>query len=291
MHLWVIVKNWVSRSSEMHSPGTKWLICRFYRSQFITNIYTVVTCQNLLGGREVWFNGWRKNECCSSVLNPVNTLLLPSGSIRQRNLLSEASFCTPSPWPGVVSAAQSPWCNTLIREPAPVALSDLTLTGTCAWIHSPSFLFVLLCCPVRPGRRPRRLCEGHLWRRRLTQAWGSCLTQKEEEMCLLLSSTGPQSLPLSVSSVCVRYNLHFPPQTTNAELFSFFTWPQTAFENTDITCENPWDVEPKGSNCGSFRTYFKRENSEVLMWNSVSFQSDCGGNYEKTLLKICGGED
>lgn len=154
-----------------------------------------------------------ENECCSSVLNPVNTLLLPSGSIRQRNLLSEASFCTPSPWPGVVSAAQSPWCNTLIREPAPAALSDLTLTGTCAWIHSPSFLFVLLCCPVRPGRRPRRLCEGHLWRRRLTQAWGSCLTPRRNVPPLELHR------PSVTPSVCVRYNLHFPPQTTNAELF------------------------------------------------------------------------
>lgn len=174
--------------------------------------------------------------------------------------------------------------HTLIREPAQVALSDLTLTGTSAWIHSPSFLFVLLCCPVRPGRRPRRLCEGHLWRRRLTQAWGSCLTPRRNVPPLELHR------PSVTPSVCVRYNLHFPPQTTNAELF-FFSLPQTAFENTDVTCENPWDVEPKGSNCGSFRTYFKRENSEVLMWNSVSFQSDCGGNYEKTLLKICGGED
>ena len=34
-----------------------------------------------------------------------------------------------------------------------------------------------------------------------------------------------------------------------------------------------------------------KTTTEVLISNSVLFQSDTGGKYGKTLLKICGGDD
>lgn len=111
-----------------------------------------------------------------------------------------------------MSAAQTPWCNTLVREPGRVSLSDQTLTGAGAWLHSPYRLLLgVLCCPVRPGGRPRWLCEGHLRRRRLSRARGSRLAPRR--------NVPPLESPSL--SVCVLH-LPFPPQTTNAELFFFF---------------------------------------------------------------------
>lgn len=219
-----------------------------------------------------------ENEFCSSVLNPVNTLLLPSGSIRQRNFLSEASRV----WWALLSHPDASHSSENLRKllcliwPSLAPVLGYTLPPSC-----------LCCCVVQSdlggdhGDCVKAICGGDDWPKPEVPAW------RQEEMCLLLSSTGPQSLPLSVCATTYTFLLRLLTQS----FFVFFSWPQTAFENTDVTCENLWDVEPKGSNCGSFRTYSKRENSEVLMWNSVSFQSDCGGNYEKTLLKICGGED
>lgn len=101
-------------------------------------------------------------------------------------------------------------------QPVQVSPSNQTLTGAGAWLHSPSsplvFSVVQSDLGGDHGDCVKAICGGDDWPEPEVPAW--CW----EEVCLLLSSTGPQSLSLSV--LC--YILRFPLQTTNTELFFFF---------------------------------------------------------------------
>lgn len=121
-----------------------------------------------------------------------------------------------------------------VWQPAQLALSDLALTGSCAGIHfSPS----LCCCvnPVWPGGRPRRPCEGHLWRRRLTKARG--LPEAEKKSA---SSVGPRSLPVCVCLCECVFLLNFHLQTTNWELVYSLRQLWKYRRHMTSSCESPW---------------------------------------------------
>lgn len=198
MHLWVIEKNWVIRSSEMQRLGTKWLICCFYWSQFITNIYTVVTLQNQRW--EVCFNEWRKRvKTFYLLLNPVNTLLLPSGSIRQ---IRSSDYRRPHI---PISNHDQVWWALLMQHSHQRTCASFSVWSDPHWRRCLVTLSLLplgvLCCPVRPGGRPRWLCEGHLWRRWLTGASGSCLMLRRSVPSLELHR------PSVAISVCVVLHL------------------------------------------------------------------------------------
>lgn len=170
----------------MHSPGTKWLICRFYWSQFITNIYTVVTLHNQLGRqRGVCLNEWRKK-----VKTVFAALLLPSGSIRQ-------SFSQRRHIPTLNH--EGLWPALLRRSDATNPSGNLCRVAVWSDPHWRQCLVTLSLLPLGVvqsdlggdhGDCVKAICGGEDWPQPEVPAWRRDATYQ--------SSAGPQCLPLSL---------------------------------------------------------------------------------------------